>query len=465
MQLIENSFQLEQAQKEIEQAGTLAVDIETYGHASMNELGQVRLIQVGTDNESYIFDMLVTGFPAFLKPIFANPEIIKIFHYGVFDMSHLTHHYHAEFQNTFCTYLASRVLSTGLKIRNSLKAAARRYLNEDIDKEEQTGDWSGDITASQLSYAAKDVEILLPLYRKLSELLDGKGLRHIARLEFGIQRLQAHLLAHGLPVSRDKIENECQGIVGQFPGNFDLDELIQSGKKLPSRGLQQLVERYRLLGDLASVGFVPDFQTNWRDFGRFFQKNYESEINSLLSPPVFKLTFKGLWLAALGANARDYRSREHLENPDFLKSKEAAMLRALGEKDHRTMERYKYHIHEFREQYPGILKWQEKTGAAIVEKKPLRISNGRVIHTRMFEPHRADCFHQILDTTASDFIKTLILILFDRGIIPCQFDHSRYQLIVRGGTPETIRDAIESAAKFTFGQTLPEHLFIIKCDE
>jgi hypothetical protein len=462
MLLIENSFQLEQAQKEIELADVLAVDIETFGHASMNELGQVRLIQVGTDNECYIFDMLLTGFPAFLKPIFANPEITKIFHYGVFDMSHLIHHYHASFHNIFCTYLASRVLSTGLNVRNSLKDVVRRYLDEDLDKEEQTSDWSGDISASQLSYAAKDAEILLPLHRKLAGILEEKGLQHIARLEFGLQRLQAHFLANGLPVSHDTIEGECQGIASQFPGNFDLIELVQSGKKLPSKGLQQLVERYRLLGDLASVGFVPDFRTDWRDCCGFYQKNYESEINDLLSPPVFNLTFKGLWLAALSANARDYRSRAHLEDPEFLKSKEAAMLRALGEKDHPAMDRYKYHIHEFMEQYPGILKWQEKTGAILVEKKPIRISDGRVIHTRMFEAHRPDCLHQIMGATAADFIKTVMLLLFDKGILPCQYDHARTQLVIQGGESDSIRAAIQSAGKFAFGQPLPEHLFIIK---
>ncbi len=464
MLLIENSFQMEQAQKEIQQAEILAVDIETFGHPSMKELGQVRLVQIGIEKECYIFDMLLTGFPAFLKPLFASPEITKIFHYGVFDMSHLIHHYHAEFENTFCTYLASRVLSTGLKVRNSLKDVAKRYLNEELDKEEQASDWSGDISPSQLTYAAKDVEILLPLHRKLGGILEEKGLQHIARLEFGLQRVQAYLLAHGLPVSRDTIESECQGIASQFPGNFDLNELVQSGKKLPSRGLQQLVERYRLLGDLSSVGFVPDFRTDWRDCGRFYQKNYESEINELLSPPVFSLTFKGLWLAALGANARDYRSREHLEDPNFLKSKEAAMLRALGEKDHRAMERYKYHIHEFKEQYPGILKWQENLGAILVEKKPVRIADGRVIHTRMFETHRPDCFRQIMDVTTSDFIKTLILLLFSKKTIPCQYDHSRLQLTIQGGKSDTIQSAIESAAKFIFGQALPEHLFVIASD-
>ena len=465
MLLIENSFQLEQAQKEIELADVLAVDIETFGHASMNELGQVRLIQVGTDNERYIFDMLLTGFPAFLKPIFANPEITKIFHYGVFDMSHLIHHYRVRFHNIFCTYLASRVLSTGLKVRNSLKDVVKRYLDEDLDKEEQTSDWSGDISASQLSYAAKDVEILLPLHRKLAGILEEKGLRHIARLEFGLQRLQAHLLANGLPVSRTTIESECQGIASQFPGNFDLTELVQSGKKLPSKGLQQLVERYRLLGDLASVGFVPDFRTDWRDCGGFYQKNYESEINGLLSSPVFNLTFKGLWLAALSANARDYRSREHLEDPEFLKSREAAMLRALGEKDHPAMDRYKYHIREFMEQYPGILKWQEKAGAILVEKKPIRISDGRVIHTRMFEAHRPDCLHQIMGATVADFIKTVMLLLFDKGILPCQYDHARIQLTIQGGESDSIRTAIQSAGKFAFGQPLPEHLLRIEEDK
>ena len=59
------------------------------------------------------------------------------------------------------------------KVRNprefSLAAAARLYLNTELDKTFQASDWSGPLTEAQIRYAALDAYITFHLYRALTE--------------------------------------------------------------------------------------------------------------------------------------------------------------------------------------------------------------------------------------------------------------------------------------------------------
>ncbi len=462
MILVENAFQLEQAENEIRASDILAVDIETFDHRSMNELGQVRLIQVGTPSECYVFDLFQTGFPAFIKQVCADPEKTKILHYALFDMSHLMHHYQVRFENTFCTYLASRVLSAGLSVRNSLKDVTKRYLDIELDKEEQASDWGGVLTESQLGYAAKDVAVLLPLFEKLNSILSEKGLHHVARLEFGIQQIMADLRAHGMSLDRERIQTQQKEIRASFPPNLNLSELMKPGQKLPSPGMQQQLNRLKRLEKLLASPFEPVLVTEWRDCCRFFQKNYNEELIDLAPRDTQVIRFTGLWLAALSASAKDYRTREHIADPDFLQTREAAMLRALAVKDHVEMERHKHHIHDFAKRYPGIHNWQEKVGTQAVGKKPVRLPSGRIIHTRMFEPHRPDFYRQLLNATISDFFKTLILLVHrDNGKF-LQLNMDTLSIVLQQQDDDAVQKSINSAASFAFGRELPAHMVHIE---
>ena len=54
--------------------------------------------------------------------------------------------------------LASKLLNNGLPVKHSLADLCRRYLNRELDKEQQRSDWSAPVlTDEQLRYAAKDV--------------------------------------------------------------------------------------------------------------------------------------------------------------------------------------------------------------------------------------------------------------------------------------------------------------------
>ena len=73
------------------------------------------------------------------------------------------------------TMIQSRVLYGGTEtfkqLRHSLADVAERELEVELDKTEQTSDWSGQLTEEQLEYAKTDAEITRTLYYRLQKRL------------------------------------------------------------------------------------------------------------------------------------------------------------------------------------------------------------------------------------------------------------------------------------------------------
>lgn len=67
--------------------------------------------------------------------------------------------------------------------RHTLAAVAARHLGVSLPKEEQAGDWSGELTAAQVEYAARDAVAALGLVAPLTEALAVDGLMATADLE------------------------------------------------------------------------------------------------------------------------------------------------------------------------------------------------------------------------------------------------------------------------------------------
>jgi DNA polymerase-1 len=97
----------------------------------------------------------------------------------------LLHHFDLEVRGLFDTLLASQLIGAG---RNEgghgLAAVSDRHLGELVDKSMQVSDWSGRLTDAQYEYGAKDAELMLPLYEKLSAGLRELSLEDVATLEF-----------------------------------------------------------------------------------------------------------------------------------------------------------------------------------------------------------------------------------------------------------------------------------------
>jgi len=164
----------------------LGVDIETGGKNGLIPFqSRVRLIQIATPEDTVLVDLAHIQMPDKLLDILVDPQVTKIFHNAKFDVKHLLHHYNIEVSPVFCTFLASKLLSAGNHHhRHSLESVCKRFLNEKVDKSMQTSDWTGTLTEAQIQYAARDAELLLPLYDEMSAQIHALKLKKVSQLEF-----------------------------------------------------------------------------------------------------------------------------------------------------------------------------------------------------------------------------------------------------------------------------------------
>ncbi len=172
----------------------------------------------------------------------------------------------------FDTMLASQIVSAGeQEDRHGLAAVAARYLDREIDKSQQVSDWSGELSAAQLEYAARDAAVLLPLREKLVEQLKANALRRCAQLEFECVTPVAALELAGLFLDearwreqlsvvekrRTELAAELQDILSE--------ESAQQSFFGPSRVEINLDSHVQLTKALTRLGVpVPDSTRNWK---------------------------------------------------------------------------------------------------------------------------------------------------------------------------------------------------------
>ena len=98
----------------------------------------------------------------------------------------------------------------------NLAAVASHYLGVSLDKTEQTGDWSGALSDSQLAYAASDSRILLQLWDCLAGRLRENGLERIADIEFACAPALARAEYDGISLDLGQWEHLCTDIQNQY---------------------------------------------------------------------------------------------------------------------------------------------------------------------------------------------------------------------------------------------------------
>ena len=110
-----------------------------------------------------------------LSRMLLNPEVIKLFHYGRFDIAVLAHAFGAVARPVWCTKIASRLTRT-FTDRHGLKQLCQELLNVDLSKQQQSSDWGApELSQAQTEYAASDVLYLHRLREELSARLAREG--------------------------------------------------------------------------------------------------------------------------------------------------------------------------------------------------------------------------------------------------------------------------------------------------
>jgi ribonuclease D len=156
----------------------VAVDTETRGLQIARD--RLCLIQL-CDDEGVVSFVRYTGKPApNLVELFLTPTVLKLFHFGRFDIAVLKHYMQVDVNPIWCTKIASKLIRTYTD-RHSLKDLSKELLGVEMDKSDQSSDWARtDLSDSQLEYAANDVRVLIPIYEKLNALLEREQLSELA---------------------------------------------------------------------------------------------------------------------------------------------------------------------------------------------------------------------------------------------------------------------------------------------
>jgi ribonuclease D len=172
---------------------SVAVDSETMGL----RLGRDPLCVVqlrGPVGEAHVVQLDRTTYEApNLKRLLADPEVLKIFHFGRFDIAMFLLHLGVMTAPVYCTKIASKLARTYTD-RHGLKDVTRELLGVDISKAQQSSDWGADrLTPEQVAYAASDVERLHDLKARLDAMLIREQRMELAEACFDFLPMRAAL--------------------------------------------------------------------------------------------------------------------------------------------------------------------------------------------------------------------------------------------------------------------------------
>ena len=119
-----------------------------------------------------------------LKRVLTDPKVLKIFHFGRFDIGMFDLHLGVETRPVYCTKIASKLARTYTD-RHGLKDVAKELAGVDMSKAQQSSDWgAAKLSDEQIAYAASDVLHLHALRDKLDAMLAREGRDGLARACF-----------------------------------------------------------------------------------------------------------------------------------------------------------------------------------------------------------------------------------------------------------------------------------------
>lgn len=180
--------------------GAVAIDTETMGLITPRDRLCVVQISDGKGDEHLVRFAPGSDYAApNLRAIIADPNRLKLFHFGRFDIAALQHYMGVLATPVYCTKIASRLTRTYTD-RHGLKELVRELLGFDISKQQQSSDWGGPVLSdAQRDYAASDVRYLHQLKTELDVRLAREGRTALAQACFDFLPHRALLDLAGWP--------------------------------------------------------------------------------------------------------------------------------------------------------------------------------------------------------------------------------------------------------------------------
>jgi ribonuclease D len=128
-----------------------------------------------------------------LERLLTDPSVLKLFHFGRFDIAALHRAFGVRTAPVWCTKIASKLIRTYTD-RHGLKYLLAEYVGVDVSKAQQTSDWgAAELTEAQKDYAASDVLYLHKLKDALEAILKREGRMELAQRCFDFLPTRAEL--------------------------------------------------------------------------------------------------------------------------------------------------------------------------------------------------------------------------------------------------------------------------------
>ena len=170
--------------KDLSFGSSVAIDTETMGLNPARD--RLCLIQLSSgDGNAHLVQFAPGQYDApNLKAMLLDQKVMKLFHFGRFDIASIKAYLDVECTPVYCTKIASRLART-FTDKHSLKELCKELLGVDMSKQQQSSDWGHDtLSQEQLAYAASDVLYLHKLKEKLDLMLEREGRAHLAKAAF-----------------------------------------------------------------------------------------------------------------------------------------------------------------------------------------------------------------------------------------------------------------------------------------
>ena len=171
----------------------VAIDCETMGLIPHRD--RLCLVQLsGGDGTAHLVQITQDQTEApNLTRLLADPDVLKLFHFGRFDIAVMYHRFGVLAAPVWCTKIASKLVRTYTD-RHGLKDICNELLGVQLQKEQQSSDWGAEILSdAQCAYAASDVLHLHRLREVLGQRLAREGRTAMAQACFDFLPTRAAL--------------------------------------------------------------------------------------------------------------------------------------------------------------------------------------------------------------------------------------------------------------------------------
>jgi DNA polymerase-1 len=255
--LVTDAFGLIGIAKSLKSTEAVGVDIETTGLSPRD--GRVRLLQLATPDETFIIDVFEIRDLAPLKEVLESGPV-KALHNGKFDYQFLKAEQGISLSPIFDTMLAAQLLAGGDQSPSfALEAVAKQYADLELDKTARGEDWSGELSETQIEYAARDAAVLLPLRESLQEELEEEKLVRVSEIEFRAVAALAEMELKGIKLDvvrwkelektvrqrRDEVALRLESFFPEPEGVLPLEGL---GPRLNLNSPKQITDAFRSIG-------------------------------------------------------------------------------------------------------------------------------------------------------------------------------------------------------------------------